>query len=101
MISETKILILSSKPLYEFDQSLKNAEGIAFAHQRGFSGIDTEFLAIVTLSGVAIKAVSEVVLAMIRKNENIEIKVGDKSVKGLSCEKATEIFSKLENNERE
>jgi len=100
MIStNNEIAIYTEKPLYDFDRSLMDHKEITFASQRGFSGTEAEFLAIVTLSGIVIKSVSDVVIAMIKRGENVEITMQGKTVKGLTYSKAKEIFAELQDED--
>ena len=96
---KSKLIIRSQVPLYEYDSGLVENEEISFARQKGFIEGGAEFLAIVTFSGLALRAVRDVVLAMIKRNEPIEIKFKDTSIKGLSYEKARELLAILDSVE--
>ncbi len=91
-------LTISSKERLEELEHFKsqNAGSVSLAERKGFGGSEAEFIAVVTLAGVTIKSLLDIVLAIITRGKNIEISYGGKTIKGVTYKKAKEILEEIE-----
>jgi hypothetical protein len=75
----------SSHALEEF--AAANPDNVQVATRRGFAG-DAEFLALIGLAGITIKSVLDLIIAIIRQHDAVEVSYKGRTVKGVALEDA-------------
>ncbi|MCQ2019419.1 hypothetical protein [Clostridium butyricum] len=89
------------KSVKEFENQLKNIDSLNYdkVNQDGFDGMQCLYY-FLSLSGgtVAIKAIAEIILRIIGKNDVKSFKLNDFELKGYSAKDITKIIGAIEEN---